>query len=394
MYTDKYLLELLNTNREKAAELFVKEFSVLLSGICARNLSNPEDISECVNDTFAEFFLNPGKYNPSKGSIKNYLCKIAEHKSIDLFRKNCHRIELEKELSLKSKEDIYEQKYQTKENEQLSEALDQLPPLDQQILKMHYYEEKSYKEISEELGMSYEKVRKRGLRGKKKLLMLLLLALLVFGITACTTIVLKKEGLLPVWFPFYEWIPGEVPEEETEDTSVIITIPENHQFTPNAKTDDTNMEEVPVIHPDTEPATKKYYFSKDRGILNTNTPAYRLKENTQQFEYNGIRYELLDSFYYGGQLDIYLLATLVDTERWSIPPPPDYYSIEETREYLDKYHNLWDDQILLWDEEEANNYSGHSYIVTPQGTKIHNFSHASDYYNYNFNMRLYELSFS
>ena len=262
---------------------------------------------------------------------------------------------------------------------------------------MHYYEEKSYKEISEELGISYEKVRKRGLRGKKKLLVLLLLALLIFGITACTTIVLKKEGLLPIWFPFYEWIPGEAPNdlpEDAENDTDIITIPANHLIPPDAQTDDSAINEVPVITPAAKYDEENYYFSPERGILDTDKPAYRIRKNTQQFEHNGIRQELLDSFYYDGQLDIYLLATVTDTERWPLPPAPDYYSVEETREYLEKYLNLLDDQIFLWDEEEANHYAGYSYIITPQGIQIPNFRHSGECYDYDLNKHLYEVSFS
>ena len=51
-------------------------------------LENPEDIKECVNDTFLEFYLHNGRYDPEKGSYAAFLRTIAHRKAVSMYRKN------------------------------------------------------------------------------------------------------------------------------------------------------------------------------------------------------------------------------------------------------------------------------------------------------------------
>lgn len=53
------------------------------TGFAAGHLGNPEDIKECVNDTFAEFFRKRERFDPDKGSLKLFLTAIARRRTID-----------------------------------------------------------------------------------------------------------------------------------------------------------------------------------------------------------------------------------------------------------------------------------------------------------------------
>ena len=76
-YTDNELLKLLKKDREEGTAALLEQYTGLLWSVCARRLSNPEDIKECVNATFAEFCVNLEKYRPEKGTLKSYLCVMA-----------------------------------------------------------------------------------------------------------------------------------------------------------------------------------------------------------------------------------------------------------------------------------------------------------------------------
>ena len=53
--TDKKLLHLLDQNPEEGMGLLMEEYMGLLWSACRLYLTNPEDIRECVQETFADF---------------------------------------------------------------------------------------------------------------------------------------------------------------------------------------------------------------------------------------------------------------------------------------------------------------------------------------------------
>jgi RNA polymerase sigma-70 factor (ECF subfamily) len=47
-----------------------------------------EDVEECVSDVFVALWDQPQKYDPARGSLKNYLCIIAKSKAANIRKKN------------------------------------------------------------------------------------------------------------------------------------------------------------------------------------------------------------------------------------------------------------------------------------------------------------------
>ena len=56
--TDKKLLHLLDQNPEEGMGLLMEQYMGLLWSACRLYLTNPEDIRECVQETFADFYGN------------------------------------------------------------------------------------------------------------------------------------------------------------------------------------------------------------------------------------------------------------------------------------------------------------------------------------------------
>lgn len=190
-YTEEEWIALLENNREEGAAALWEAYSGLVWRVCARRLSDPEDIKESVNDTFAAFCLNPQKFDPAKGTLKKYLCAIADHQALDLCRKNERRQRAEE----KAREQWIREKEQTWEllpEEELDEILCRLEPLDGAILRMKYYEGMSFKEIAARMELPYEAVKKRSQRSMKKLLKLLLLGLLLAALAGCAALLFQR----------------------------------------------------------------------------------------------------------------------------------------------------------------------------------------------------------
>lgn len=214
-YTQQEILDLMEQNKELGAAALLETYTGLLWSVCARHLSNSEDIRECVNDVFSEFCQNYKRYNDEKGSLKNYLCLIADRRAMNRQRDNRRREQAESS-ALREKADREEAQEQSAfyglgedpTREELDEAIDALEPQDSQIIRMKYYQGLSYQDIAKKLDLNYETVKKRGQRSLKKLWRILVIGLIMLLLAACAVIAHRyfqfAEG---VGFSWYEDVP-------------------------------------------------------------------------------------------------------------------------------------------------------------------------------------------
>ncbi len=216
---EQNILNCLKEDREECAVLLLEQYAGLIWSVCAKRLQNEEDIKECVNSVFAEFFLHTERYDPAKGSIKNYLCQIADRRAIDVYRKNLRNQKTEEAAWQQSRLAQEESVRRQEEEELIQDALEKLEPLDSQILRMKYYDGMTYNEIAKILGMTYESVKKRGLRGKKKLLYIILVGLILAFLAACAATVLKYQ--FSPWKGFI-WSEENVYELAEDDLKVEV----------------------------------------------------------------------------------------------------------------------------------------------------------------------------
>ena len=133
MNTDEKILKLLESDSQEGARALVEKYLPIVRNVCSQKLSNREDISECVNDVFAEFCLNYQRYDKEKSNLKNYLCTIAERRAIDKYRKNCRKEKMESEVLEDYKEELVVKENLDDMVERLNEAMEQLDPLDRMI---------------------------------------------------------------------------------------------------------------------------------------------------------------------------------------------------------------------------------------------------------------------
>lgn len=208
---------LLKEEPQAAMERTVEHYTGLVWAVCGRYLANPEDIKECVNDTFAAFYWQRDKFDESKGNLASFLCGIARHQAVSHYRKNKRyeegrRYGNPKEDGIKgdgSRRDVNGAEEAGRLDPELEgaddrldleEALDTLKAEDAEIIRMKYYGGMTVQEIADSLKLPYETVKKRHQRslGKLRLWMLAALVLLLAAaLAACAYVALQHFGIIP-----------------------------------------------------------------------------------------------------------------------------------------------------------------------------------------------------
>lgn len=137
--------------------------------------SYPDYIDECVNDVFVGVWQNIDQYNPDRNSLKNWVMGVARYKVIDYLRK----IYKEKTKSFTSigPEEIVNMGSEDKElrrieesiEDDLSEILLGLKPLEREIIIKKYIYGQTVDQIANQESMSKKSVYNRLFYAKTKI---------------------------------------------------------------------------------------------------------------------------------------------------------------------------------------------------------------------------------
>ena len=153
---EKELLLLLLKGNEQAFEKIYKLYSARLYGNLLKLVKSEAEAQEILQDVFLKIWENRQSIDMEK-SFRSYLFKIAENKVYDFFRKVARDKKREAQLiSLATNEyvPVGELLQSDEKTAMLEKAIDALPPQRQQVFKLCKLEGRSYKEVSELLGIS------------------------------------------------------------------------------------------------------------------------------------------------------------------------------------------------------------------------------------------------
>ncbi|WP_299552461.1 RNA polymerase sigma-70 factor [Seonamhaeicola sp.] len=160
-YDEKLLVKELSSGNEKA---FKKLFDIYYQDIYVYSKSiikSTEFAEGIVQDTFLKVWLNRENIDP-KQSFKSYLYTIAKNHAFNFLQKAANNKKLREEIFYKGKRyaNAADRRILEADIERIkNEAISQLPPKRRLIFEMSRYQGKSYKEISEELGISISTVK-------------------------------------------------------------------------------------------------------------------------------------------------------------------------------------------------------------------------------------------
>lgn len=232
MLEDEMMLNILERDSQKGMVLLMEKYTALLWHVSSLYVKNPEDVKECVNDTFSEFYFYRKRFNPKKSSLSVYLTAIARNRAVSLYRKqqreNIWRDDMPVEELAEDSSQIVKSELQI----DMERAMKLLKPDELQIIRMKYYDGMSVREIADSLKLPYETVKKRHQRSVRKLGQSLMFVLaLIFILTACVYGVLRYLDVIPpigMWPWPWQGVEMEEPEREPDDDTGIGEVQELH----------------------------------------------------------------------------------------------------------------------------------------------------------------------
>lgn len=162
----------LQLHNEKALLYVIDEYGGLLKSIIRRHLALlPQQQEECLDDVLLKIWQNISDFDENKNSFKNWAAAIARYRSIDYLRQ--YRKELAA-VSIEAAEPAMEDRMladaiDAEISEELEQMLGTLSPLDRELFRKLYVEEKSMDIVSTETGMRRETIYNHLSRSREKL---------------------------------------------------------------------------------------------------------------------------------------------------------------------------------------------------------------------------------
>ena len=162
------LLELIEGS-EYAFEEIYRTYSPRLFGRLLKLVKSEAQAEEILQDVFLKIWEQRNSIDPEK-SFRSLLFKIAENKVYDFFRKVTRDKNMESQLvALATANHTIIESFKSGEENLaiLQKAIAALPPQRQQVFRLCKLEGKSYKEVSEMLGISVSTISDHIVKGTK-----------------------------------------------------------------------------------------------------------------------------------------------------------------------------------------------------------------------------------
>lgn len=157
----------LRTNRRKTQTAFVEEYGQKVYAFILSIVANPQDAEELTTDVFVQAMRAISQYDEHKSSISTWIFRIAHNVAISHLRHKIHDT-----VPIDNVDELKELDTENPDNEMvefLNQAISLLPPEEQEVLHLYYYEGMRLSEIADILGLSEGAVTVRLHRIRKKL---------------------------------------------------------------------------------------------------------------------------------------------------------------------------------------------------------------------------------
>ncbi len=166
-------IELAKQGKQSAYKYLLDKYWKDIYRFQQSRLNNKNDAEDITIQTFAKAFDNLQQFN-SKYDFKNWLIMISKQVYIDSQRKKRHNfisIKEEKEVFLMPDKELAPDERMILEQNllELKKSINQLKPHYQEVIKLRYFDDLSYKEISDKIGEPLNNVKIKLLRARKLL---------------------------------------------------------------------------------------------------------------------------------------------------------------------------------------------------------------------------------
>jgi RNA polymerase sigma-70 factor, ECF subfamily len=193
--SDEELMGLLAENDARALELLFNRYSRVVLGIARRILRDHGEAEDVVQETFFRLFQRAKLFDPTEGTTKAWIAKIAFHQALDrksyLRRRGFYLSKEDARLedTLAGESDLDQEVGAMLNRVKLDKAFKNLPDLQRRTIELFYFEGLELREISERLGEPLGNIRHHFYRGLERL--------------RGSSFVQRLRDRLPVYFSMY-----------------------------------------------------------------------------------------------------------------------------------------------------------------------------------------------
>ncbi len=174
--SDEQLVDLVNQSDKRALSTLYDRYSRVVFSLGIKMLGSKEAAEEITQDAFLKLWLGAGSFQSGKGKFSSWLLSITHNRAIDELRKrrrtannsSCDDPFLQDTLADHSNE-MADDLISKVRGETVIEALEKLPALQRDAIKLAYFKGLTQTEISEQLGAPLGTIKTRMRLGLRKL---------------------------------------------------------------------------------------------------------------------------------------------------------------------------------------------------------------------------------
>ena len=169
--TDTELFHALKTGQIAALGILYDRYAAAVYGLARRILGNTEEAEDVTQEVFLTLH-HRDTYDPSRGSLLNFLLTMTRSRSIDRLRSRSIKQRFFQRWRMSMSAAELSPLSRASSNEQakaVRQAMMQLRETERQVLELAYYRGLSQSEIAERLNIPLGTVKSRSRQGLKKL---------------------------------------------------------------------------------------------------------------------------------------------------------------------------------------------------------------------------------
>lgn len=141
---DHIIIQRIRSGELREFGLLVNSHGPALMAFVGRIVKQQEDAEDVVQNTFVAAYEHLKDYDPLRASLSTWLQRIAYHEALYHLRKRKRQVLLPLDMG----DDVPDELPETTTAEQLDEAIQELPPEDQMLLQLYYFDGRPLKEIA------------------------------------------------------------------------------------------------------------------------------------------------------------------------------------------------------------------------------------------------------
>ena len=164
-YSDEELVRLIQQGEVFAFEQLVKRYQQKLLGFVYHMIRDEQAADDIVQESFINLYKTIDRVDSSK-KFSAYVFSIARNTTISHIRKYKKEIPLEDILASSEEESLYAQIVHAEQQHTVASALAKIPVLYQNVIRLYYFEDLSYEEVSKKLALPINTIRTHLRRGK------------------------------------------------------------------------------------------------------------------------------------------------------------------------------------------------------------------------------------